>query len=343
MLVANGETKVIYPVVLVKVDGITCRALLDTGAGSSYASGALLDRLKKRPGRKEYKRIEMMMQSTSKLIEVHQVTISDLDEKFKLQAEVTKVDRSNLLCMENPRYNQIVHNYDHLKGVSMADVDGKPQLPVHLNLRCKRVRKDQNCNEAACVGRPGEPVAELTKFGWTLMSPGTEDHLTKTLFTKSSVEDYRKLCDMDVLGLDNQLEGDGAVYQDFKEQLTQSPERWYVTRLSWKPNTDRLRSNKAGSIARLGKLVQKLERKPELFQQYREIIKEQEEQGIIEVTQEPGGREFYLPHRSVVRESAESTKVRIVYDASAKVNDDSLSLNDCLETGPTLQNFCGTY
>ena len=147
MLVAKGETKVIYLVVLVKADRITCRALLDTGVGSSYPSGALLDRLKKQPVRKEYKRIEMMMQSTSRLIEVHQVTISDLDEKFRLQAEVSKVDRSNLLCMENPRYNQIVHNYDHLKGVSMADVDGKPQLLVYFNLRCKQVRKDQNCKE----------------------------------------------------------------------------------------------------------------------------------------------------------------------------------------------------
>ena len=62
ILVAKEENQVIYPVVVVKVDGITCRALLDMGAGSSYASGALLDRLKKRPVRREYKRIEMMMQ-----------------------------------------------------------------------------------------------------------------------------------------------------------------------------------------------------------------------------------------------------------------------------------------
>ena len=339
MLVASGETKVIYPVVLVKVDGITCRALLDTGAGSSYASGALLDRLQKRPVRKEYKRIEMMMQSTSRLIEVHRVMISDLDENFKLQTEVTKVNRSDLLCMENPRYNQVVHKYNHLKGVLMADVDEKPQLPVHIILSASEYAKIKTATKPR-VGQPGEPVAELTRFGWTLMSPGTEDDLTKTLFTKSSVEDYRKLCDMDVLGLGNQLDGEGAVYHDFKDQLTQSPEGWYETGLLWKPNTDGLPNNKAGSLARLGKLVQKLESKPELFQQYCEIIKDQEKQGIIEkVTREPEGREFYLPHKPVVRESAESTKVRIVYDASAKANDDSLSLNDCLETGPPLQNL----
>jgi hypothetical protein len=34
MLVANGDSSIIYPVVVVKVNGIRCRALLDTGAGS---------------------------------------------------------------------------------------------------------------------------------------------------------------------------------------------------------------------------------------------------------------------------------------------------------------------
>ena len=40
----------------------------------------------------------------------------------------------------------------------------------------------------------------------------------------------------------------------------------------------------------------------------------------------------------MIRESAETTKIRIVYDASAKPNKDSVSLNECLETGPPLQN-----
>ena len=38
-------------------------------------------------------------------------------------------------------------------------------------------------------------------------------------------------------------------------------------------------------------------------------------------------------------ENAESTKLGIVYDASARENSRSFSLNDCLETGPALQNL----
>ncbi|XP_046846738.1 uncharacterized protein LOC124440389 [Xenia sp. Carnegie-2017] len=324
MLVAKGENKVIYPIVLVKVDGIICRALLDTGAGSSYASGALVERLNKRPVRKVFKRIEMMMQSTSRIIEVHEVTISDLDEKHKLKTEVTKVDRNNLLLVDNPKYEEVLSKFDHLKKVKMDDTDAKPQLPVHLILGASDYAKIKTATEP-CVGEPGAR---------------TEEDLTKSLFARSSMEDYRKLCDLDVLGLEDQSNGDETIYQDFKDQLIQSPEGWYETGLLYKPTTSSLPSNKAGSLARLGKLVKRLEKKPRLFEQYQQIMKEQEEQGIIEkVTHEAKGREFYLPHKPVVRESAESTKVRVVYDVSAKESEDSPSLNDCLETGPILQNL----
>ena len=60
MLLAAGEGAVIYFVMVVDVDGIKCRALLDTDAGSSYASAALIKKLRKQPSRMEHKRIDMM-------------------------------------------------------------------------------------------------------------------------------------------------------------------------------------------------------------------------------------------------------------------------------------------
>ena len=40
-----------------------------------------------------------------------------------------------------------------------------------------------------------------------------------------------------------------------------------------------------------------------------------------------------------MRKAAQTTKVRIVYDASAKSSSKNVSLNGCLETGPLLQNL----
>ena len=51
-----------------------------------------------------------------------------------------------------------------------------------------------------------------------------------------------------------------------------------------------------------------------------EIIKAQIENGIVEkATGTPdANKEFYLLHKPVLREGAEITKLRVVYDASAK-------------------------
>ena len=339
MLVAQGEGKVIYPVVVVKAGGIKCRALLDTGAGSSYASAALLQRLNSKPERREFRKIEMTMQTSNKTIDVHKLEVTDVKDSFVLKTEVTRVERSNLLSLPNPKYNETIKRFEHLKGVTMDDTDEKEELPIHLILGASDYAKIKTPSQPR-VGQTGEPVGEFTKFGWTIMSPRTDDDFTKMLFTKTSMHAYQKLCDLDVLGLQESPNEEQSIYEDFKEQLSQSKEGWYETGLLWKPGMEDLPSNERGSRARLTKLVQRLEKKPDLMKQYQEIIKDQERQGIIEkAPQESNQRKFYIPHKPVVKESAETTKVRIVYDASARESDDSPSLNDCLETGPVLQNL----
>ena len=98
--------------------------------------------------------------------------------------------------------------------------------------------------------------------------------------------------------------------------------------------------NERNSLGRLSGLLKKLQKDSELFTQYDDIVRDQLNQGIVEnVCDDPVGKEFYLPYRPVIRKFAESSKVRIVYDASSKESDSCPSLNDCLEPGPPLQNL----
>ena len=332
----SSPGQVIYPVVLVDVNGFKCRALLDTGAGSSYASSAILDHLGLRPVRKEFKRIEMMLGSVNKVIGVYNVTIKSLNGKFRLETKVTKVDRGTLLSLDNPKYAEVINKYPHLTGVRMIDGDKKAELPVHIILGVSDYAKIRTETRPK-IGQPGEPVAELTQFGWTIMSPGKEIDISSMLLTQTATADYEELCKLDVLGIQDKGH-QTDVYDEFKEQLNRNVEGWYETGLPWKANHPSLPNNKAGSLRRLDSTIRKLE-KQELFEQYDAIIRDQLAEGIVEPAGEHVvGREFYIPHKPVVRETAESTKLRIVYDASARAHDNAPSLNDCLHAGPPLQN-----
>ena len=76
------------------------------------------------------------------------------------------------------------------------------------------------------------------------------------------------------------------------------------------------------------------------IERYDQVIQDQIEAGIVERVSGPvtGSREFYIPHKPVVRETAETTKLRVVYDASARAHSGAPSLNECLNPGPPLQN-----
>ena len=69
---------------------------------------------------------------------------------------------------------------------------------------------------------------------------------------------------------------------------------------------------------------------------HNEIIKNYLENGIIEKVGTLGepGLTTCLPHRPVVKRSRTTTKIRIVYDRSAKTK--GSSLNESLHTGPSL-------
>ena len=126
-------------------------------------------------------------------------------------------------------YDSVIAKYPHLKGVELRDRDTKPRLPVHIILGAgeyARVKTETSPH----IGKDGEPVAELTKLGWFVMSPGQEFDWNSMMLTQTSQLEYEELCRLDMLGLaDSPPYEQQAVYSEFKERLVRSEQGWYET------------------------------------------------------------------------------------------------------------------
>ncbi|XP_068720014.1 uncharacterized protein [Montipora capricornis] len=280
----------------------------------------------------------MLTGITTRTMQVFGVVIGSVQDEFKLEVDITKVNKRELLVLENPRYKELLEANSDLNGVRMDDDDTKDRLPVHIILGANDFAKIRT-GERLRVGRRGDPVAEFTRFGWTIMSPGADRELATAYLAINSNTDYERLCALDVLGLADSSTGDqGDVYEEFKEQLVRSSEGWYETGLPWKGSCPPLPNNRDGSLRRLNTLVRKL-RRTDVLDDYDAVIREQLREGVVKrAPAEVTGREFYLPHQAVVRRSAETTKLRVVYDASARAQEKAPSLNECLHAGPPLHN-----
>jgi hypothetical protein len=201
----------------------------------------------------------MMVCSTTQKVNSYKVNISSVNKKFEMSTMLNEVDKSVLLTVPNPRYEELLKRYRHLEGVVMDDNDEKSELPVHVILGASdysRVKMETKPR----IGQPLEPIAELTTLGWTVMSAGSESNLSNVYATRMSSADYQELCSLDVLGLEDRQEGDQQViYEEFAEQLTRNKDGRYETSLLWRPGHDPLPTNERGSLKRLESLIKKLE------------------------------------------------------------------------------------
>ena len=154
--------------------------------------------------------------------------------------------------------------------------------------------------------------------------------LLKSVNDADIVSKIGEFWDVEDIGLSN---NDNLVMKEFNESITFDGDN-YSVKLPWKCDPAVLPNNFSLCKSRLNVLIKRLSANPEKFKVYDEIIKDQEEQGIIETanrTDQPYAH--YLPHRNVEKEYRKTTKTRIVYDASAKRLNNP-SLNECLEAGP---------
>ena len=113
----------------------------------------------------------------------------------------------------------------------------------------------------------------------------------------------------------------------------------------WKEERPMLPSNYDLALGRLRSLVNRLMKNPDHLRKYNAVLQDQLEKGIIEVVPEQDSGEtlkHYIPHHEVVTPEKTTTKLRIVFDASAKTRKANRSLNECLHRGPViLEDLCG--
>ncbi|XP_065902306.1 uncharacterized protein [Dysidea avara] len=192
------------------------------------------------------------------------------------------------------------------------------------------------------------PIAMQTRLGWVLSGPvpGLSCQTTCNLVSthllmvdaympeesgQSLDSTLKKFWDLESLGV-NQDTPD--VYAEFERRISFKDGRYEVA-LPWKETHGALSSNYELSLKRLTGLLRRLRQLPDVFQQYDKVIREQLDKGIVEIVSDKAIQNsmvHYLPHHPVVREDKSTTKLRIVYDASAKSN--GSSLNDYLYAGP---------
>lgn len=192
----------------------------------------------------------------------------------------------------------------------------------------------------------GGPVAIETTLGWVLSGPtgvseqersavslmNTHTLLVEGITNKDLDKTLRSFWELESLGIE-EVSND-PVCDRFTSTLQVRNGRYEVS-LPWRDYHDDLPDNYDLSRRRLHGLLKRLQQNPAVLREYDSIICDQFEKGIVEPV---GDSELapdvthYLPHHAVIRIDKDTTKVRVVYDASARSS--GPSLNDCLHTGP---------
>uniref|UniRef100_A0A1I8BIN4 Integrase catalytic domain-containing protein n=1 Tax=Meloidogyne hapla TaxID=6305 RepID=A0A1I8BIN4_MELHA len=132
---------------------------------------------------------------------------------------------------------------------------------------------------------------------------------------------------------DDPTSKDDQVAMDFfKQTIKRSPNGRYIVKWPWKENKENLPSNFSLAYRRFLGLMERLKKNPDLMLEYEKIIESDIKRGVLEdADRNKGSIEHFLPHHPVIT----TKKVRIVYDASAKIRGGK-SLNELLYRGPII-------
>ncbi|XP_058817812.1 uncharacterized protein LOC131681118 [Topomyia yanbarensis] len=127
-----------------------------------------------------------------------------------------------------------------------------------------------------------------------------------------------------------------AVEAHFLRTFTRNDDGRYSVRLPFNDIKNQLGDSRATAQRRFDNLLRTFVDDKKRIR-YTEFMEEYLSLGhMVEVFDHPEDC-FFLPHHAIYKETSSTTKLRVVFDASARTTS-GFSLNDALETGPTVQS-----
>ena len=324
---------------------VRARALLDSASSTSFVSERLVN--------------TMCLSRSSRTIRIS--GIAGLSHKSPLHSIANFTVSSTLSPKEQipvsaivvPRVTsdlplQPVHpnaQWSHLTDLYLADPDfGCPgRIDVLLGVE---VYADVLLHGRR-TGPPGSPVAFETKFGWVLAgrtntSTPSSRHVTSHHVSVASGDDIlRKFWEIEESPRHdtNLSPEERSVVQHFKETRSRSASGRFIVPLPKRSQTKPLGESRTQAVRRFLSLERSLRSKNQ-FSEFSDVLEEYfklEHAELVPPTdlRKPPEETFYLPMHAVRKEHSTTTKLRVVFDASAK-STSGVSLNDTLLVGPTV-------
>ena len=247
-----------------------------------------------------------------------------------------------------------VSSYPHLQGLILADNVNASNKRIDLLIGADHY---YDIVIGDVIRGSAGPVAISSRLGWLLSGPvsfSNENNVDSCNIdvvnanlvldilpcreevidqSREIVESLDKFWKHEQMGLEhNEKPTQGRTMDiEFKKD-----DQRYEVNLPWKDNVyEELNDNYEMSKSRLFSLFRKLKENPELLRQYNDVFEQQLAEGIIEkvgIDNYKDSNAHFLCHFGVVRNDRQTTKLRVVFDGSAK-SDTSLSLNDRLDSG----------
>lgn len=341
----NREKHVFLATAIVKILDknqipIYARALLDSGSQLNI----MTENLKNRLGvahRKSSMKIagigNVDTASTKRAIVEIQSTVSSFAEKMEvfIIKNITSVQ---------PTSKIEIANWHIPENISLADP--KFNIPASVDLIIGGELFFRLITSGFKRLQPGLPDLQNTVFGWVVtgstlglyadsafVGMHTETSLDKQISQFWKIEE-KGLQKKAMTTLEKECE------KFFKETTTKDPESGkFVVRLQFIKEPQVLGLSREMATRRFLYLEKKLGKNQELKKEYSAFMNEYKDLGhMVKISpSEIQEQHYFIPHHAVLNPGSSTTKLRVVFDASAKTST-NVSLNEILANGPILQD-----